>query len=222
MKGNTFERILRKHTRCLAVSFNVTIRIAGTNDGENQEKTLREVVTLCLQEGQRINKKFGILPWKMDKPLPTVYSKDQVKKLPYDSLIQYLRGPMQGRYIKQVITGRNYKWRVNVTFDMEKPEIFHERWSRVVLNTLTIRDFPTQTEQCWSIGFCMGSTEKQDIRTINKELEKVTGFDGIRVSYENIYIQKVSPKLWKEAVNQSKDLQPREKIESSISGLLLD
>ena len=210
IKGVTFERIMQKHTRRLAVLFNVTIKIAGPNDGENQEKALREAVALCLQEGQRIDPKFGILPWKMEKPLPTVFSKDQVKKLPYDSLIQYLRGPMQGRYIKQVTTGRNYKWRVNVTFDIDTPEIFHDRWGRVVLNTLTIKDFPTQTEQCWSIGFCMGSTEKQDIREINKELENVTGFKGIRVSYQNIYIQRVSQRLWKDAVNRSKDLQHRE------------
>ena len=40
MKGHTFERVMRKYTRRLAVSFNVTIKIEGTNDGENQEKAL--------------------------------------------------------------------------------------------------------------------------------------------------------------------------------------
>lgn len=57
----------------------------------------------------------------------------------------------------------------------------------------------------------MGSTEKQDICEINKELEKITGFKGIRVSYENIYFQKVTQRLWKEAVNCSKDFNPPEK-----------
>ena len=211
MKGKNFERVLRKYTRRLAVSFNVTIKIAGTNDGENQETALRETLSLMLEEGQKIDKKFGVLPWKMDKTLPTIFSDKQVKKLTYDNLIQYLRGPMQGRYIKQITTGRNFKWRANVTFDIDTPEIFHERWGRVVMNTLTIRDFPTQTEQCWSIGFCMGSTEQQDTQEINKELEKITGFEGIRVSHENIYIQKVSQRLWKEAVHRSKDFNPPEK-----------
>ena len=57
----------------------------------------------------------------------------------------------------------------------------------------------------------MGSTEKQDTTEINKELGNVTGFEGIRVSYENIYHKGVTPKLWKNAVNKSKDLSPPDK-----------
>ena len=53
----------------------------------------------------------------------------------------------------------------------------------------------------------MGSTEKQDTTEINKELKKITGFKGIRVSYENIYHQGITQKLWKTAVEKSKDLE---------------
>ena len=208
ISGKTFERVMKKHTRRFAVSFNVQIKIDGPNDGDSQEKALRKAFEQFLLEGQRIDNSFGILPWKTEKPLPTVYDAKEVKKLPYDSLIQYLRGPMQGRYIKQISTGRNFRWRLHATFNMDKPEIFHERWGRVVLNSFTVRDFPTQTEQCWPIGFCMGSTERQDITEINKHLGAATGFDDIRVSYENIYHQGVTQKLWKNAVNKSKDLNP--------------
>ena len=147
IKGHTFERVLKKYTRLLAVSFNVSTKIAAPNNGENQEKALQEIFGLFIKEGPKIDKNFGILPWKEDKPLPTVYNVEQIRRLSYDSLIQYINGPIQGRYIKQIVTGRNYRWRVNATFTIGKPEIFHERWGRVVLNTLTVGDFPTQTEQ---------------------------------------------------------------------------
>ena len=110
--GKTFEHVVRKYTRHFAVSFNVQTKIAGPNDGKNQEKALRIALEQFLTEGQRIDGSFGIMPWKVDKPLPTVYKVNEIKKLPYDSLIQYLCGPIQGRYIKQIVTGRNYKWRL--------------------------------------------------------------------------------------------------------------
>ena len=90
INGKTFERVTKKYTRRFAVSFNVQIKIDGRNDGENQKKALRKVFEQFLLEGQRIDKSFGILPWKKDKPLPTVYNSKEVKKQPYDSLIQYL------------------------------------------------------------------------------------------------------------------------------------
>ena len=165
-----------------------------------------------LLEGKWIDKTFGIIPWKTDKPLPTVYNASKIRKLPYDSLIQYLRGPMQGRYRKEIVTRRNYRWRLHATFKNKKPETFHKHWGRVVLNSFTVCNFPTQTEQCWSIGFCMGSTEKQDTVEINKELENITGFEGIKVSYENIYHhRRITQKLWKVAVNKSKDLEKPDK-----------
>ena len=86
----------------------------------------------------------------------------------------------------EIMTGRNYKWRVNVTFNMVKLELFNEIWGRAVFNT-HLCEFPVQTEHCWSIGFCIGSTEKQEITEINEELEKVMGFQGIQISYKNIY-----------------------------------
>ena len=61
-----------------------------------------------LLEGKWIDKTFGIIPWKAEKPLPTVYNASEIRKLLYNSLIQYLRGPMQGQYIIQIVTGRNY------------------------------------------------------------------------------------------------------------------
>ena len=90
INGKTFKRVTKKYTRRFAVSFNVQIKIDGLNDGENQEEALRKVFEQFLLEDQRIDKSFGILPWKQDKPLPTVYTSKEVKKLPYNSLIQYL------------------------------------------------------------------------------------------------------------------------------------
>ena len=64
----------------------------------------------------------------------------------------------------------------------------------------------------------MGSTEKQDTVEINKELENITGFKRIKVSYENIYHHGISQKLWKVAVNKLKDLENQTKTGLNTNG----
>ena len=144
--------------------------INGHNDGEHQEKALQKTLFQVLTEGQRIDASFGIRPWKADKPYPMIYNPRDKYTITYERLVHYLRTPVQGYGgVKQITTGRNYKWRVFATFNDEDNTTFAERWTKAAINRITIKDFPTQTEQAWQVGFCMGSTENQDIRQINKK-----------------------------------------------------
>ena len=85
------------------------------------------------------------------------------------------------------MTGRNYKWRIFTTFNDEEQSTFAERWTKAAINRITIKDFPTQTEQAWQVGFCMGSTENPDICQINAKMEELTGVGGAQASFQNVY-----------------------------------
>ena len=124
-------------------------------------------------------------------------------KLNYDRLVQYLQAPMQGYDLKTVSKGRNYKWRFNATFNDSETELFDEKWNRIKTNTVHMKDFPTQTEQAWVLRFAMGSTEKQDLRAINEEIESITGVTGTKCLYQYLYHCNVTPALWKQALAQA-------------------
>ena len=49
----------------------------------------------------------------------------------------------------------------------------------------------------------MGSTEKQDLRELNEELETITGVTGTKCSYLYLYHRNVTPALWKQALAQA-------------------
>ena len=198
-----FNRITRKYQRRFNIAFTVNTKITDQNDGEGQEQALRKALETCLREGQKIDMSFGIMPWKMDKPYPTIFKPMDAYKLNYDRLIQYLRAPMQGYGLKTVTKGRNYKWRFNATFNDPDETLFEEKWNRIKANTVHIKDFPTQTEQAWAVGFTMGSTEKQDLRKINEELENITKVKGTTCSYQYLYHRNVTPALWRQASQQA-------------------
>ena len=165
-----------------------------------------------MTEGQRIDPSFGIRPWKSDKPYPMVYDPQDAYTITYKRLVYYLRAPVQGYGgVKQIAMGRNYKWRIYATFNDEEPSMFAERWTKAAINRITIKDFPTQTEQAWQVGFCMGSPENQDIRQINQKMEELTGIKGAQASFQNIYQRDTSQTLQKEAEERAKvGLNPRE------------
>ena len=198
-----FNRITRKYQRRFSIAFTVTTKISDQNDGESQEQALRKALETCLREGQKVDMSFGIMPWKLDKPLPTIFRPMDAYKLNYDNLVHYLRAPMQGYGLKTVTKGRNYKWRFNATFNDPDIDLFDEKWNRIKANTVHIKDFPTQTEQAWVVGFAMGSTEKQDLRVINEHLETITGVSGATCSYQYLYHRNVTPALWRQALQQA-------------------
>ena len=71
-------------------------------------------------EGQRIDASFGIRPWKSNKLYPTIYDPRDAYMIMYERLVYYLRAPVQGYGgVKQIVTGRNYKWRIYATFNNE-------------------------------------------------------------------------------------------------------
>ena len=193
-----YKRTLMKHTWRLDISFDVAIKIAGSNDGERMVTALRQTLEECIDQGQRIDSTFGIIPWKMSKPLPTIFTKQKIPKMTYDEVLSYLRPPMQGASLQQVKQGRNFKWKVNTTFNSET-KLFADRWGRATLNTFYVSDYPTQSEQTFCVGMCMGSTEKQILGKINENLGEITGIEGITASIQNIYHRGITPTLWKEA-----------------------
>ena len=76
--------------------------------------------------------------------------------------------------------------------------------SKQIWYQVHIKDFPIHTEKAWVVGFAMGSTEKQDLRAINKELEPITGVTGTKCLYQYLYHRNVTPALWKEALAHEK------------------
>ena len=194
---SSFNRITRKFQRRISIAFMVTTKISDQNDGESQEQALRKSLKTCLREGQKVDMSFGIMLWKLDKPFPTIFRPMDAHKLNYYILVQYLQAPMQRYGLKMVSKGRDYKWRFNATFNGLEIDLFDKKWNRIKANTVHIKDFPTQTEQAWVIRFAMGSTEKQDLRAINKELEAITGVQGTKCSYQYLYCCNVTPALWK-------------------------
>ena len=85
-----FNRITQKNQRRFNIAFTVTTKITDQNDGEGQEKALHKVLETYLREGQKIDMSFGIMPWKMDKPYPTIFKPMYAYKLNYHRLVQYL------------------------------------------------------------------------------------------------------------------------------------
>ena len=111
---------------------------------------------------------------------------------------------MRGRSLQNIQKGRNFKWRIKATFD-SSPESLIKKWSRMDSRQFYIMDFTIQAENCWQVGFCMGSTEGQVITKINSELEEITGIKGIKASRQNVWQREVTPNLWKEAKNKATD-----------------
>ena len=111
---------------------------------------------------------------------------------------------MRGRSLQDIQTGRNFKWRIKATFDSD-PDILIKTWNRMDSRRYFITDFPVQAENCWQVGFCMGSTEGQVVTKINDELEEITGIKGIKTSWQNIWQRDVTPSLWKEAKKKATD-----------------
>ena len=181
-----YKKVTKKETRRLNIAFDVEIKIAGPEDGARQEQALRTAITELLKEAQNVDSTFGIMAWRDTKALPTIFSAVGIQKEPYNVLINYLRPPMRGRTLQSIQTGRNFKWRIKATFDMNQ-ETLIKTWSRMDSRRFFVTDFPVQAENCWQVGFCMGSTEGQVVTKINTELETVTGIQGIRASWQNIW-----------------------------------
>ena len=186
------------------IAFDVEIKIAGPEDGAHQEQALRTAIMELLKEAQNVDSTFGLMAWRDTKALPTIFSSVRIQKEPYNVLINYLRPPMRGRTLQSIQTGRNFKWRVKATFNMNQ-ETLIKTWSRMDSRRFFATDFPVQAENCWQVGFCMGSTEGQVVTKINAELETVTGIKGIKASWQNIWQREVTPNLWKEAKKKATD-----------------
>ena len=91
---------------------------------------------------------------------------------------------MQGYGLKLIMHGKNYKWRINATFNDKAPLLSGEKWDRLCdCNIINLNNFPTQTKQGLQVGFAMGSTEMQDLGDINAQLENITGVTGINAFY---------------------------------------
>lgn len=202
--NKAYKKVTKKETRRLNIAFDVEIKIAGSGDGARQEEALRTAITELLKEAQNIDNTFGIMAWRDTTALPTIFSAAGIQKEPYNVLINYLRPPMRGRTLQSIQTGRNFKWRINATFDSD-PNILIKTWNRMDSRRYFITDFPVQAENCWQVGFCMGSTEGQVITNINKELENITSIKGIKVSWQNVWQRNVTPNLWKEAKKKATD-----------------
>ena len=129
--GGEYQRVTRKNKRRFNVVLKVTTPINGPHDGEGQEKALRMKLEQVLQESKNIDTSFGVLPWKEEKALPTIFNPAGAYKLTYKQLIHYLRAPMQGYGLKTIATGVNYKWRINATFNDSQPLLFAEKWGRL-------------------------------------------------------------------------------------------
>lgn len=150
--------------------------------------------------------------WKEDKPFPTIFDPRDAYKITYDRFVYYLRAPVQGySRVKQIITGRNFKWRIFATFNYCDPETFAKHWTKAPINQVIILNFPTQTEQAWQVGFCIGLTVKQDICPIQGKIEEITGVKGAGASFQYMYQKEVTPSLWNKAEQKAKvGLNPRE------------
>ena len=202
--NKAYKKITKKELRRLNIAFDVEIKIAGPEDGARQEQALRTAITELLKEAQNVDPTFGIMAWRDAKALPTLFSAVGIQKEPYNVLIHYLRPPMRGRSLQSIQKGRNFKWRIQATFD-SKPDNFIKTWNRMDSRRFFATDFPVQAENCWQVGFCMGSTEGQVTTKINAELEGVTGIKGIQASWQNIWQREVTPSLWKEAKKKATD-----------------
>ena len=199
-----YKKVTKKVMRRLNIAFDVEIKIAGPEDGARQEQALRTAIMELLQEAQNVDNTFGLMAWRDTKALPTIFSAAGIQKEPYNVLTNYLRPPMRGRSLQSIQTGRNFKWRVKATFDMDQ-ETLLKTWSRMDSRRFFVTDFPVQAENCWQVGFCMGSTEGQVVTRINAELETVTGIKGIKASWQNVWQKDVTPSLWKEAKKKATD-----------------
>ena len=177
---------MKKNTWRVDITFDVDTRIMDLNEREQMTVALQNTLEECIVQGKHIDSTFGIVPWKETKPLPTLFTTQIIPKLAYEELICYLQPLMQGMALQQLNQGRNFKWKMHTTFN-SKTNLFVDRWSRAVLNTFYVSDYPTQSEQTFCLGTCMGSTEKQLIGKINEEIEEITGIEGIRASIQNIY-----------------------------------
>ena len=199
-----YKKVTKKEMRLLNIAFDVEVKIDRPEDGARQEEALRTAITELLQEGQNVDSSFGLMAWKDTKALPTIFSAVGIQKEPYNVLINYLRPPMRGRSLQSIQTGRNFKWRIKATFDLD-PELLIKTWSRMDSRRFYMTDFPVQAENCWQVGFCMGSTEGQIVTKINAKLEELTGIKGIQASWQNIWQKEVTPNLWKEAKKKATD-----------------
>jgi len=54
------------------------------------------------------------------------------------------------------------------------------------------------------IGIAAGSSEDQDTKILNEELEKVTGIKGIEVSFQNFYQSGITNDFWDNANKRAK------------------
>ena len=84
-----------------------------------------------IKEGQNVDESFGVLPWKEEKALSTIFNPTDSYKLTYNQLVHYLRAPMQGYGLKSITHGKNYKWRITATFTDNEPMFFVEKWGRL-------------------------------------------------------------------------------------------
>ena len=173
-----YKKVTKKNSFRFTVVFDVQVKIAGAQDGARQEIALKDTFSELIFEGQKIDPSFGLMTWKETKALPTIFDATAVDKMNYGMLINYLRAPMQGRALQTIKKGRNFKWQFNATFDMAPKEL-EAKWYRLSGKQFQVSEFPTQSEETWPIGFCMGSTENQVTTKLNEELENITNTPGI-------------------------------------------
>ena len=199
-----YAKVTKKEMSRLNIAFDMEIKIAGPKDGACQEQALRIAIADLLKEVQNFDSSFGIMAWRDSKALPTKFSSVGIQKEPYDVMINYLQPPMRGSSQQGIQKGRNFKWRVKAMFNLS-PETLIKKWSRMDSRRFFITDFLIQAENCWQVGFCMGSTVGQVITRINAELEEFTGIQGIQASWQNVWQREVTTDLWKEAKKRTMD-----------------
>ena len=108
--GGEYQHITMKNKRRFNVVLKGTTPITGPQDGKGQEKARWMKLEQVLQETQNVDESFGILLWKEEKVLPTIFNPADSYKLTYNQLVRYLQTPMQGYGLKTITHGVNYKW----------------------------------------------------------------------------------------------------------------
>lgn len=185
----------------LNFSFNVRV---------NSVSEWRRVARTILEQSYDVDKKAFIVPWDENKmqgghgiTLEIINNKTTMR----DSEI--------ARYFNangNMIPGKvYYQAGVHITTDLDK-DTFIDRWNSNKRdrkeNGLGVINIGLANMQnsadSYLIGIAVGSSEDQDTKILNEQLEIVTGVKGIEVSFQNFYQAGLTNEFWDNANKKAK------------------
>ena len=186
--------------------YEARIRFQFTYKGEKGGKRhygeqMKDVLYSMMMVFKRFNKETQLMTWRKDKEMKDL-SGEEIKLLANDQIMNYVDLNTTEEVLKN---GKKYYMNGIRIKSYDKANVIVKKWDiekyklkdkDSLLASIACKEAEMQTpDNAYAIGYMMGTTEKGDYTTLNKEISAITGVNT-EASFQMVNQRGVSRRIW--------------------------